>query len=325
MSNTDQLQRWLFEDINARCVHVQLESVLREALGKDEPGKGAAESSESGKDGRKEDRKRKDAHPELIERLLSHALLLVSLMSSGIKFSGRISLQLQSSGPLRLLMADCTDDGGLRCIARLNEDHALPQTDAELWQSLTDDGILTLTLEPGNQAERWQGIVPLEGNGLAEAIENYFIRSEQLATRVRVAVAGQKASALMIQRMPAPSGRPDPSIDADGWNRLSHLIGTLSDDELGQLSGEDLVTRLFHQEDRRQFPERALRFYCPCSRDRVAEVLLSLGQDEVESMAEEGETVNVQCEFCARHYDFDPIQLLELLSKPATTQSRTVH
>lgn len=291
----DQLQRWLFEHINARCVHVQLEDVLREALGR-------------------------QPHPPAVERLLSQALLLVSLMSSGIKFNGRISLQLQSaSSGIRLLLADCTDDGGLRCVARLNEQVALPDADDALWASLVDDGILTLTLEPRNQAERWQGIVPLEGAGLAEALENYFVRSEQLPTRVRIAVTGDQASALMIQRMPGPSE------DADGWNRLNQLLQTLTPEELEQLSGNELVTRLFHEEDRRQFPERALRFHCPCSRERVADVLTGLGSDEIHAMAAQGEVVNVQCEFCGQDYDFDPIQLLELVKAPSIAASRTVH
>lgn len=293
--NRDQLQRWMFEHINARCVHVQLNDVLREALGK-------------------------EAHPAGVERLLSQALLMVSLMSSGIKFNGRISLQLQSaSSGIRLLMADCTDDGGLRCVARLNETVPLPGSDSEIWASLASDGILTLTLEPENHQERWQGIVPLEGSSLGEAMENYFVRSEQLPTRVRLATVAGQASALMIQRMPGPSD------DADGWRRLNTLLETLTQKELEQLPGGELVTRLFHEEDRRQFPERGLRFHCPCSRQRVADVLAGLGSEEVEAMASEGEIVNVQCEFCGQDYDFDPIQLLELVNAPAAAASRTVH
>jgi len=291
----DQLQRWLFEDINARCVHVQLEDVLREALAR-------------------------QPQPATVERLLSQALLLVSLMSSGIKFIGRISLQLQSaSSGIRLLLADCTDEGGLRCVARLNEGVVLPDSDDAVWRSLVEDGILTLTLEPEEHGERWQGIVPLEGTGLAEALEHYFVRSEQLPTRVRIAVTKDSASALMIQRMPGPSD------DADGWNRLNQLLETLTREELEQLPANALVTRLFHEEDRRQFPARGLRFHCPCSRERVADVLNSLGSEEVEAMAAVGEVVNVQCEFCGQDYDFDPIQLLELVNASATAASRTVH
>jgi molecular chaperone Hsp33 len=291
----DQLQRWLFEHINARCVHVQIDSVLDDALAR-------------------------QPHPPVVERLLSQALLMVSLMSSGLKFTGRISLQLQSaSGGLRLLLADCTDDGGLRCVARLNDGVSLPETDEALWHGLIEDGILTLTLEPDNQGERWQGIVPLEGNGLAEAMENYFLRSEQLPTRVRLAAADGQAAGLMIQRMPGPSE------DADGWNRLNQLLETLTDQELEQLPGTELVTRLFHAEDRRQFPERVLRFHCPCSRERVAAVLTGLGVEEVQSMAAEGEVVNVQCEFCGEDYAFDPIQLSELLSDSSAATSPTVH
>jgi len=294
-NDTDQLQRWLFEHINARCIHVRIDSVLDEALAK-------------------------QANEPVVEELLTQAMLLVSLMSSGLKFTGRISLQLQSaSSDLRLLLADCTDEGGLRCVARAKEGAKLPDSASALWTSLIEDGILTLTLEPANQGERWQGIVPLEGANLAEAMENYFIRSEQLPTRVRLATGVGQAAALMIQRMPGPSD------DADGWNRLNQLFETLSQTELERLPGTELVMRLFHAEDRREFPARALRFHCPCSRERVAAVLTGLGADEVQSMAAQGEVVNVQCEFCGENYDFDPMQLTELLDEPGTASSRTVH
>jgi len=293
-SVSDQLQRWMFEYINARCVHVRLDAVRREAVG------------------------HLDC-PAPVEQLLAEAMLVVGLLSSGIKFKGRISLQLQSSSGLKLLLADCTDDGGLRCVARMEEGAELPEDVESIWSELSRNGILTLTLEPSGQGERWQGIVPLEGDTLAEAIENYFIRSEQLATRVRLAVDDEHASALMIQRMPGPSD------DDDGWNRLEQLLGTLSEDELLQLPGSSVVTRLFHEEDRRQFPERPLRFHCPCSRQRVAEVLGSLGQDELDRMIAEGETVNVQCEFCGTSYDFDTIELMQLIAAPAPDASRTVH
>jgi molecular chaperone Hsp33 len=291
---SDQLQRWMFEHINARCVHVRLDAVRQQAIG------------------------HLDC-PAPVERLLAEAMLVVGLLSSGIKFKGRISLQLQSSSGLKLLLADCTDDGGLRCVARMAEDAVVPEDVESVWADLSRNGILTLTLEPSGQGERWQGIVPLEGDTLAEAIENYFIRSEQLATRVRLAVDDEHASALMIQRMPGPSE------DDDGWNRLEQLLATLSEDELLRLPGAHVVTRLFHEEDRRQFPERPLRFHCPCSRQRVAEVLDSLGRDELDSMIAEGETVDVQCEFCGTNYAFDTIELMQLIADPAPGESRTVH
>lgn len=289
----DYLQRLLFEDINARSVWVSLDGVVEEVLG--------------------------DAdYPDAVADLLARALLVVATLSSGIKFNGRISLQLQSSGPLKLLMADCTEDGGLRGIARLAEGQALPETSDELFAQLVDDGILTLTLEPPDGGQRWQGIVPLEGKDLAEAIESYFVRSEQLDTRITLAVGPGRATALMIQEMP---GETD---DADGWPRLKHLVATVKPDEMLELESETLFNRLFHQEKYRLFEARPLRFFCPCSRERVMEVLIGLGAGELEQMAEEQEVVEVRCQFCNRAYEFDPIDLVAI-TETGDEGSRTVH
>ncbi|AKS42072.1 Hsp33 family molecular chaperone HslO [Wenzhouxiangella marina] len=290
----DQLQRLMFEEINARCVRVHLCEVLKEAIGS-------------------------DRYPASVEQLLAEGLLVAGLLSSGLKFEGRISLQLQSSGPLKFLLADCTDDGGMRCVARLAEDALLPESRDALWQSLRQGGILTLTLEPTQAGERWQGIVPLEGRDLAEALESYFERSEQLATRLRLAVDGTQGSALMIQKMPGEGS------DEDGWNRLEHLVGTVGDRELLDVADERLFHRLFHAEERRQFPARPLRFHCPCSRARVERVLIGLGAEEIRSMVEAAETVEVQCEFCGKSYAFDPVQLAVLMDEAPTAESRTLH
>lgn len=293
MSEHDYLQRVLFEDINARAVWVRLDGVVEQVLGESD-------------------------YPTAVGDLLARALLVVATLSSGIKFKGRISLQLQSSGPLKLLMADCTEDGGLRGIARLQEGAEVPTTCEALFSGLAADGILTLTLDPPDGGQRWQGIVPLEGNDLAEAIEAYFVRSEQLNTRIKLAVGQGRAVALMIQEMP---GQAD---DHDGWNRLQHLVATVKSEEMLTLQSEDMFNRLFHQEKRRLFEARPLRFYCPCSRERVLDVLLGLGSEELGQMAEQDEVVEVRCQFCNRAYQFDPIDLTAI-TETGEEGSRTVH
>ncbi len=299
-SPDDCLQRLLFESIHARAVRVSLREVLAEV-------------------------RARQHYPAAVEQLLGEALLVAAMLSSGIKFTGRISLQLQSSGPVKFLLADCTDSGGLRAIARLREGVSIDQDVAELWRSVQRGGVLTLTLEPAGKGERWQGIVPIEGDGLSEAIEAYFERSEQLATRVRLAVDSERASALMIQRMP---GEGEEVIDDDGWNRLEHLLATVGERELLRSDGAELFERLFHGETRRAFPARELQFHCPCSRERVAEVLFSLGAAEVRQMIDEGELVEVQCEFCAAAYQFGPEALAALLDEQPDSPDpgdRTLH
>ncbi len=291
---TDHLQRLVFEEINARCVWVQLDAVTRAVL------------------------TRADYPPPVADQL-ARALLVAATMSSGIKFDGRITLQLQAAGPLSLLMADCDHDGGLRGIARLKEGAELPPTSTALFRTLAEGGTLALTVEPARHGQRWQGIVPLEGTRLDQALESYFRQSEQLPTRFKLAFDGERASALMIQKMPGETA------DDDGWNRLEYLIDTLGEEEMLAAEGEEVLRRLFHAEERRIFPARELHFYCPCTRERVAAVLQGLGQAELESLAAEQERVEVRCEFCNEAYHFDQVDLAALIQGDDPDDSPTVH
>ncbi len=294
MMRNDHLQRLVFEEINARCIWVQLDAVTREVLTRGD-------------------------YPPVVADLLARALLVAATMSSGIKFDGRITLQLQSNGPLSLLMADCDHDGGGRGIARVREGAELPATATALFEELAADGTLALTVEPARHGRRWQGIVPLEGASLEQALESYFRQSEQLPTRFRLAFDGDRASALMIQKIPGETA------DEDGWNRLQHLADTLGEQEMLASEGEEVLRRLFHAEERRVFPARDLHFHCPCTRDRVAAVLQGLGQEELEALAAEQEIVEVRCEFCNQGYRFDQVDLAALIQGDDPGDSPTVH
>ncbi len=296
MIYTDYLQRVLFEEVAARCVVVRLQDVVAEV------------------------NKRCADTPSVAQRLLSEALLLSALMSSGLKFSGRISLQIRAnSGPLRMLVADCTDQGGLRGTVSVDAAERLPEQVSDLIGELSGRAVLTLTLDPSEGGQRWQGIVPFEGRCLADAVAGYFERSEQLPTVFRLATDGEVAAAIMLQRMPGDGS------DSDGWNHLEHLLATVEDAELLALPAETLLRRLFHAERRRLFPARELRFYCPCSRERVENMLLSLGPDELASMADEPEPVEVRCQFCNQCYRFEPSELASLYPDEAVQGSPTLH
>lgn len=294
MNHSDYIQRILFEDLGVRCVYVRLEKVQSEVLNRGD-------------------------YPVAGQHLLAEALLVAGLMSSGLKFSGRISLQLKGEAALRLLVADCTDQGGLRGMLSLAEPSAEFDLRAGLPALAGPGGILTLTLDPSDGGQRWQGMVPIEGETLADAIAGYFDRSEQLPTRFRLAAGGRRASALMIQRLP---GEP---ADPDGWNRMIHLLASVSDQELLELAGDDVLRRLFHAEVRRVFPARALHFHCPCSRERVAAALLSLGIEELADMAAEPDPVEVRCQFCNQSYRFDPLDLVALQRGDLGAGGESVH
>ncbi len=297
MKHNDYLQRLVFEELDARCVYVSLERVVAEVLAKDD-------------------------YPLPVAELLGQGLLVAAALSSGIKFDGRVSLQLQSGGALKLLVADCTHEGGLRAIAKCEEGASLPASPEALWTELSGDGVLTLTLEPADGGQRWQGIVPLEGPSLARAIEAYFERSEQLVTRLALAFDGGVGKALMIQQMP-PSGND--TVDEDGWNRLEHLVATVGSQELLQTTGEEMLNRLFHEDPRRLFPARPLQFFCPCSRDRVLDLLGSLGAAELNALFAIQDVVEVRCQFCNHAYEFEQDDLGELIDPSQPGGSQTLH
>lgn len=279
-AGSDHLQRVLLENANVRCVIVHLERVCEEVLARGE-------------------------YPEPLARLLGEALVVAALCSSGVKFDGRVSVQLRASGAVRLLMADCTDDGGLRGLARFDGDALLG---ARGFSELTRGGVLTMTIEPSGRGQLWQGIVPLSGDSLGEAVAGYFDRSEQLPTRLQLAFDGHRAAGVLAQRLP---GAAD---DEDGWNRVGQLLATLGPDELLATDSGTLIERLFHEETRRVFSPRPLSFHCPCSRERVARVLRGLGEDELRDIVAAEGQVDVACEFCNQRYRFDPLDVGRLLA-----------
>ncbi len=233
------------------------------------------------------------------QQLLGEALAASALMASQIKVDGRVSVQLQGGKTLKLLMAECTSEGGQRgvlsCDDSLSDDWTLADVDR--------DSLLTITIENA-RAERYQGIVELKGNTLAEALTGYFTHSEQLDTRLWLAADNDRAAGLIVQRLPGRTAE-----DPDGWNRVVHLAETVTAEELLGLRSEALAGRLFAEEALTWEPQKRLCFRCPCSRERVAEVLMALGEEALENELEGDEVITVDCEFCNERYSFDPVDL----------------
>ena len=239
-------------------------------------------------------------------QLLGQSLAASALFASTIKFDGRLSLQLQGSGNLRLLFAECTHDGCLRGIARWNG--TPPTTPIRL----EPEARLAITIENRIADTRYQGTVPVDDGDLAQAFEHYFERSEQLPTRIVLAEANGCCGGLMLQQIAREGGAGIAdahgyagAADEDGWNRTGHLLATLSKPELLELAPEDLLLRLFHEEGVRLQPAQPLQFACTCSRERVEAMLRSLGRQENEETLREQGSVEVHCEFCNRRYVLD--------------------
>lgn len=245
--------------------------------------------------------------------LLGQALAASALFTSSIKFDGRLSVQLQDSGALKLLFAECSHDGRVRGIARMTAPASAHEARVE------PQARLAITIENQTTQARYQGIVPVEGGDLAQAFEHYFVRSEQLPTRIMLVQQGDHCAGLLLQQVAAAGGGG--VRDADGWNRVNHLLATLGSDELARVPVATLLLRLFQEGDVRLQEPQPLAFGCSCSRQRVADMLHSLGEAECAAALAEQGSLQVDCEFCNRRYVFDSDEVAMLFASepPAAT------
>ena len=235
-----------------------------------------------------------------------------ALFTSGIHLDGRLSLQLQSPGTMKLLYAECTSQGDLRGLARCE-----PPVSESLGQAVAD-GRLAITIEPEG-APRYQGIVGLEGERLSDYFEGYFAQSEQIPTRLLLSCDGKRAVGLMLQRV--ASGGGNAPVDPDGWNRLGFLANTLQPSELLELDAETLFAKVFPGEVLQDLGTQALRFSCRCSRDKVASMLRSLGRDEALLSVQSDAHAEITCEFCNAQYRFDIVDIEQLFFDSAQAPS----
>jgi molecular chaperone Hsp33 len=247
-------------------------------------------------------------------RLLGESLAASALFAGTIKFEGSLSIQLRGAGPLRLLFAECTHHGRLRGIARWEGPPA--EGPIDLCQP---DAQLAITIENTQTETRYQGLVPVEGVRLADAFEGYFERSEQLPTRIVLAEGGGRCGGLMLQHI-ATEGGASASVDTDAWNRVGHLLATVTEQELLELPVETLLLRLFHEEGVLMQVSRPQVFECSCSRERVSAMLRSLGPEEGEAALGDDGVVTVTCEFCNRGYSLDRVDIAQLFAATPSMQ-----
>ncbi len=260
-------------------------------------------------------------YPPAVSDLLGQLLVLAGALAGGLKFAGRFSLQIRADGPVRLLVADCTNDGEMRGYASFDIER-LPAGVPERPMDLLGKGLLALTVDQrGDGGELQQGIVELGGETLSDCMLGYFHRSEQVRTGIRVAVAKDPvdgrwlAGAIVMQALPVTDPRRLHDAEED-WRRAMILLGTATDDELldPTLQPDDLLFRLFHEDGVRVFTPLALAPGCGCDEQRVWSMLASFSLDDLESMRQEDGGITVTCQFCSRTYPFDQTRLSELLA-----------
>jgi molecular chaperone Hsp33 len=297
MHDRDSLHRFMFEHFPIRGQLVHLDAAWRALIEHRE-------------------------YPAGIRDTLGQAAAAALLLAATIKFKGVLSLQLQGDGPVKLMLVQCTDGLGVRGLARHREDD-VGRTE---FDALFGNGNLTVTLETDSAAQRYQGIVPITGRRLADALQLYFENSEQLPTRLWLYADADGASGMLLQRLPAlgateqAGGAQEADVE-DAWRRVQLIGDTLTSEELRTLPDQEILHRLFNEDDVRLYEASPVYFRCRCSRERVAGMLQGLGEQEVRAVIAERGAVEVRCDFCNRAYTFDAVDAAQLFNAGVATDS----
>jgi Disulfide bond chaperones of the HSP33 family len=280
MAQHDQLHRYLFEQFAVRGELVTVSETWKQIL-------------------------ENHNYPLPVKNLLGELLVATSLLTATLKFAGDITVQLQGDGPMTLAVINGNNQQQMRGVARVQGD--VPEN-ADL-KTLVGNGYLVITISP-EEGERYQGVVGLEGDTLAACLEDYFMRSEQLPTRLFIRtgeVDGQPAAGgMLLQVLPAQDAQ------TNDFEHLATLTETVKAEELFTLSATDVLWRLYHEEEVTVYDPQDVEFKCTCSRERCAGALKTLPDEEIDSiMAEDGE-IDMHCDYCGTHYVFNAMDIAEI-------------
>lgn len=292
----DTLHRFIFEDSPVRGNLVHLDQTFQQAL--------------------------EFQHlPHRLKCALGELMAASSLLAATLKMQGSLILQLQSKGALKILVVECTSDFKLRATAKWQGEISHDQTLFDV----TKDGQMVITLDPKDGQQIYQGIVPLEGDSIATMLENYMLRSEQIDTKIWLQCDGQSAAGMLLQKLPDIVNQADMTPEkseqnVQSWQHISVLADTLTAEELVQLNAQTVLKRLFHQENLRLFEAVDTSFFCSCTREGVSQMLKMLGAEEMRSIIEEQEKIEVHCDFCNKLYQFDKVDATQLILETATQE-----
>ncbi|MEH0760186.1 Hsp33 family molecular chaperone HslO [Vibrio sp. 16] len=291
MSN-NVLNRYLFEDLSVRGELVQLDEAYQRIISSKE-------------------------YPAALQKLLGELLVSTTLLTATLKFEGSITMQLQGDGPVSLAVINGDHDQKIRGVARWEGDIA---ENASI-HDMMGKGYLVITIEP-KKGERYQGIVALEGDNLAEILEGYFANSEQLKTRIWIRngeIDGKKyAAGMLIQVMPDGTGSPE------DFEHLEQLTDTVKNEELFTLEANELLYRLYNQEKVRLFEPQPVEFHCGCSRERSGAAIVTIDRAEVNDILAELGSISLHCDYCGTTYTYDEAEVSELFIE-ANSGNKTLH
>ena len=250
-----------------------------------------------------------------IQVLLGEMLSATALLASTLKIKGRISLQIQASGTLKWAMAECNHLGELRALADYEEDpHFNHAEDSSTVLSSLLNPVLFINIEP-EFGERYQGIVPLDKPNLAKCLMQYYDLSAQIPTRIVLASSNQRSGGLLIQLLPRNNEEEQQRVDEDIWPRLTLLTETLKAEELTGLDAQEILYRLYNEEEVRLPEVEPLKFGCTCSKERCATALEQIGVDSVRETLEVQNPINMDCQFCSTQYSFSAEEALALFGE----------
>jgi molecular chaperone Hsp33 len=270
-------------------------------------------------------------YPQPVRQLLGQAVAASVLFAATLKFRGTLTLQLQGDGAVSLLVAQCTHDFRLRAVARFAEDRVdeigdSSKPDGDTFRKLVGtSGRVAVTVEADERSSRYQGIVPLSGDSLADSLEAYFASSEQLPTRLILAADDERGAGFLVQKVPGAANADEFELE-ETWKDAQRGIEKLSPTDLLERPVEELLERGFADHDMRLFRGAPVQFECRCNQGRVSGLLRSLGAAEVKEILQEQGSVTVTCEFCHRPYRFDAVDVDALFSSDSTDSgSPSIH
>ena len=296
----DQLQKFMFSTAPVRGEIVSLRNTWQEVLARRH-------------------------YPAPVRDVLGEMMAACALLSANLKFDGTLIMQVFGDGPVKMLVVQCNSNLTMRATAKYSGDSADAIRDDISFAELVNaggHGRCVITLDPSDKKpgqQPYQGIVPLNGEdgpltSMAQVLEHYMHHSEQLDTRLWLAANTERAVGMLLQKLPGDGGIVPHAgeLDADTWERVCTLGGTLSQDELLKEAPETVFKRLFWQENVQHFAPAAPRFECTCSREKVGSMLKMLGREEVDGVIEERGHVEIHCDYCNQRYEFDPVDVAQL-------------
>lgn len=266
--------------------------------------------------------------PAFLRKLLGELMAAAALLASTLKMEGALVLQIQGRGNIKLMVVECTQTDHLHEISMRATAKWSEELKEDTLQNMVGDGQFVITLDPKDGTQGYQGVVALEGESIAQILEHYMLRSEQIETRIWLSCDLHTAAGLLVQKLPdateAQADEHQLDHDPDAWPRVCMLAETVKEQELLSLSAINLIKRLFGQEDVRLFEPQHIEFHCTCSQHSVGSMLRMLGQSEVYAILEERDSVEVNCDFCNASYVYDKVDIDHLFSASTMMPSSDV-